>query len=337
MKRTATTADEGGRSEREKRRESDVRTRAHRSEAEDGNARASVTRLHREGGNQAVKRLHERDELQAKLEVSEPSGPAEREAKRVAARIVDGDGSESVDTTASSSGIGTSAVSSGLSRRIERTIRSLQGGGKPLEASTRSEFESRFGRDFSDVRVHMGPRADKAARSIDAEAFTLGTDVVFRDGAYDPDTRRGRRLIAHELAHVSQNRRSGASKSVRPTCSVGDSITVQRQQHRDRTRQTRESRGQQLAEQLYEIVLSTGPIGTTQSAVESFADENVAPLGGDAVVISISGVAGYGLGGGGGVEMMIINQVGIHPVIYFRVRYYFLACHVFLPLWRVRS
>jgi hypothetical protein len=65
-------------------------------------------------------------------------------------------------------------------------------------------MESRFGTSFGAVRMHADPAASAAARSISARAFTLGNHVYFRDGAYAPGTERGRRLLAHELAHVLQ-------------------------------------------------------------------------------------------------------------------------------------
>jgi hypothetical protein len=80
------------------------------------------------------------------------------------------------------------------------------GGGSPLEPGARSFLEQRMGQDFSDVRVHTGPKADESARSISAQAYTVGTDVVFRSGAYQPDTLAGRHVLAHELAHVVQQR-----------------------------------------------------------------------------------------------------------------------------------
>src|SRR5205823_14023107 len=64
----------------------------------------------------------------------------------------------------------------------------------------------RMGHDFSDVRVHTGGKADESARSISAQAYTVGTDVVFRSGAYQPDTSSGRHVLAHELAHVVQQK-----------------------------------------------------------------------------------------------------------------------------------
>lgn len=76
--------------------------------------------------------------------------------------------------------------------------------GTPLAGDMRSFFESRMGKDFRDVRIHTGVEADRAARSVVAQAFTIGSDIVFRSGEYRPGTREGRRLLAHELTHVIQ-------------------------------------------------------------------------------------------------------------------------------------
>lgn len=83
-------------------------------------------------------------------------------------------------------------------------IRSLKGGGQPLPPATRGFFEPRFGRDFGQVRVHTGPRASKAARALNARAFTVGQDVVLGAGQYAPETAEGNKLLAHELTHVVQ-------------------------------------------------------------------------------------------------------------------------------------
>ena len=89
---------------------------------------------------------------------------------------------------------------------ISSSIQSLQGGGQPLSGSERSFFEPRFGADFSIARVHNDTRAANAARSINARAFTIGPNIVFARGQYDPQTIDGKRLIAHELVHVIQQR-----------------------------------------------------------------------------------------------------------------------------------
>ena len=96
-----------------------------------------------------------------------------------------------------------------LSAASASAIRGL-GGGTPLAASERAFFEPRFGRDFSRVRIHDDAAADASARSINARAYTLGSDIAFGRGEYTPGTPSGRRLLAHELAHVEQQDRGSS-------------------------------------------------------------------------------------------------------------------------------
>jgi hypothetical protein len=94
------------------------------------------------------------------------------------------------------------------------------GQGQPLPPSLCSFYESRFGHDFSQVRLHTGGGAASAARSINARAFTRGRDVVLGAGEYRPDSVAGRHLLAHELTHVIQQggarSRGGAGPSTTP-------------------------------------------------------------------------------------------------------------------------
>jgi GH24 family phage-related lysozyme (muramidase) len=76
-------------------------------------------------------------------------------------------------------------------------------------------MESRFGHDFSRVRVHTDARAAQSARAVDALAYTVGRDVVFAAGQYAPGTRGGKRLLAHEMTHVLQQSTSGDSPRLR--------------------------------------------------------------------------------------------------------------------------
>jgi hypothetical protein len=89
------------------------------------------------------------------------------------------------------------------------------GGGRPIPAPARGFFESRFGQDFSDVRVHTDAGAARSARSIDARAYTEGRDIVFGAGEFAPGTERGDRLLAHELTHVVQQRGAGQRRTDR--------------------------------------------------------------------------------------------------------------------------
>lgn len=93
-----------------------------------------------------------------------------------------------------------------VSASFQGRIQSLKGKGQALPGSERTFFEPRFGSDFSDVRVHTDHHAAQSAQSIHAHAFTIGRDVVFNNGQFAPQTDYGRRLLAHELTHVVQQR-----------------------------------------------------------------------------------------------------------------------------------
>src|SRR5690606_33279225 len=80
------------------------------------------------------------------------------------------------------------------------------GGGKNLDNNTRSFMEKRFGYDFSHVKIHDDTVAAKSAQSINALAYTSGNNIVFNQGQYSPETNSGRKLLAHELTHVVQQR-----------------------------------------------------------------------------------------------------------------------------------
>lgn len=80
------------------------------------------------------------------------------------------------------------------------------GGGRPLDEPVRADMEARLGTDFSDVRVHTDGAADSSARSVQAHAYTVGSNIVFQRDRYDPGTPAGQTLLAHELTHVVQQR-----------------------------------------------------------------------------------------------------------------------------------
>ncbi|WP_395403612.1 DUF4157 domain-containing protein [Arthrobacter sp. UC242_113] len=80
------------------------------------------------------------------------------------------------------------------------------GGGQPLEEPVRADMEGRLGHSFSDVRVHTGDAAHDSATSVNAHAYTVGSNIVFQRDKYDPGTDAGRTMLAHELTHVVQQR-----------------------------------------------------------------------------------------------------------------------------------
>ncbi|MHC0066388.1 eCIS core domain-containing protein [Nostoc sp. UIC 10890] len=90
------------------------------------------------------------------------------------------------------------------SRDLESAINSTRGSGQPLDASLQQSMGQAMGTDFSGVRVHTDVQADQLNQSIQAKAFTTGKDLFFRQGEYQPGSRGGQELIAHELTHVVQ-------------------------------------------------------------------------------------------------------------------------------------
>ena len=119
---------------------------------------------------------------------------------------------------------------------IERTIARKRGAGKHLESGTRTQMESLLGRDFSDVSIHTDSAADSLARALQAKAFTVGSDVFFREGAYQPGSESGKKLLGHELTHVVQQSYVADSHRLKNT-----SFSLQRQGLPKRTRTARSS------------------------------------------------------------------------------------------------
>jgi len=78
------------------------------------------------------------------------------------------------------------------------------GPGQPLDAKTLLEAEASFGEDFKDVRIHSDAEANRLAAELQANALTVGKDVFFAEGAYQPQTNAGAKLLGHELTHVAE-------------------------------------------------------------------------------------------------------------------------------------
>jgi len=92
-----------------------------------------------------------------------------------------------------------------VSPAVAASVESLPGSGQRLPEAARSYFAPRFGFDFASVRIHTDAGAMATARQLQARAFTVGQDIVFAPGQYNPQSRPGLRLLAHELAHVVQH------------------------------------------------------------------------------------------------------------------------------------
>jgi hypothetical protein len=141
--------------------------------------------------------------LQAKLTIGASNDPLEHEADRIADQVLTAPGS---------------AAASGSPPRIQRFAgqpvetatapasvdQALASSGRPLEPALRRDMEQRFGHDFSRVRVHADADAGRSAQDVDALVYTVGPELVFGAGRFAPHTHEGRRLLAHELAHVVQ-------------------------------------------------------------------------------------------------------------------------------------
>lgn len=167
---------------------------------------------------------------QAKLSVSAPDDPSEREADSVAEQVMRMSAPQVQRACSACSGTGASteddpdpqiqrsADGGGEPAEAADGIAGRLGSGRPLDPSVRSFFEPRYGVDFGAVRVHSDASADAAAKGVNALAFTLGRDVVFRSDQYAPHTESGRRLLAHELTHVVQQRGSVARVQREAAC-----------------------------------------------------------------------------------------------------------------------
>ena len=160
----------------------------------------------------AIRRILRSIGAQAKRIVNAPDDVYELGADRAAEAVVRMP-EESVDRQPSAEDLLHTQADGGhtpeVTPRVAAAIAAMQGGGNPLSAAERDFFEQRFGYDFSRVRIHSGALAAETARAVNAEAFTVGRDVVFGGNTYAPGRGWTRRLLAHELAHVVQQRGNG--------------------------------------------------------------------------------------------------------------------------------
>lgn len=162
--------------------------------------------------------------LNFKLEVNAPGDAAEQEANAVAQKIVDDDAPVHQNSffKPAAKPVQRSETEVATAPQITAQVNEvLQQPGEPLPHQSRQFFQSRFGRDFSDVRIHTNSQAAESSKALQATAFTSGTDIVFMEGAFNPATREGKNLLAHELTHVVQqgfaNPLSSAKKAAKET------------------------------------------------------------------------------------------------------------------------
>ena len=189
----------------------------------------SVVTVQRKSGNKLKAIAAERMAIQAKLAIGEPNDKYEQEADATAARVVQQINSS---TTSQSQPIQRQDLEDDdelqmkplVQRRenlgggeastdLESAIQSARGSGQSLDANLQQSMGQAMGADFSGVKVHTDSQSDQLNKSIQAKAFTTGQDLFFRQGAYEPSSRGGQELIAHELTHVVQQNGGAVQRS----------------------------------------------------------------------------------------------------------------------------
>ncbi|BBD52858.1 hypothetical protein NIES204_01150 [Planktothrix agardhii NIES-204] len=187
-------------------------------EEEEIQAKSDISNIQREGEEEEeiqaksdisnIQREGEEEEIQAKPDISNIQREGEEEeiqAKSDISAIQREGEEEEIQAKPQNKSLGGGAVSTD----IETTIQSAKSGGSPLDAGLQQKMGKAMGADFSGVKVHTDSQADKLNRSLSSRAFATGPNLFFKRGEYNPGSRSGQELIAHELTHVVQQ---GASK-----------------------------------------------------------------------------------------------------------------------------
>lgn len=203
--------------------------------AEERAAGTTITSLRRFGHDFSRIPIHPASAgvIQTKLAVNQPGGKCEQEADSAAKRVMrmpeprlqrkcacggtpgsDGECAECKRKRVQRNAAQPSTASAQPSEAPPIVNEVLRSPGRPLDAAIRTDMEPRFGHDFSRVRVHTDSRAAQSARSVNAAAYTVGSDIVFSMGHYAPGTSNGKNLMAHELSHVVQNARSAPGAGI---------------------------------------------------------------------------------------------------------------------------
>jgi hypothetical protein len=163
-------------------------------------------------GNQALQRLLAARLIQPKLHAGQANDRYEQDAERVADQILrtpalsveaPGTFARKAAPLPRAAAAVESTDASGDASSSDPLLASL-GPGRALDGDTRAFFEPRFSRDFGAVRVHTDARAERSATALSARAYTFKSRIVFAKNQYAPQASAGRRLLAHELAHVVQ-------------------------------------------------------------------------------------------------------------------------------------
>ncbi len=149
--------------------------------------------------------------IQTKLTINMPGDEYEQEADRIADQVMASPWHTGVRGAPPRIQRFSGQSNGHLDAAPASVDQALASPGRPLEPPLRQDMEQRFGCDFSRVRVHADGRAVESAQAVHAQAYTVGSDLVFARDKYAPSTTAGKQLLAHELVHVVQQ--SGASSS----------------------------------------------------------------------------------------------------------------------------
>jgi Domain of unknown function (DUF4157)/Putative RNase-like toxin, toxin_1 len=152
--------------------------------------------------------------LQRKLTIGASNDPLELEADRVADQVMAAPTHPAVGSAPPRIQRFTGQAAGQVEAAPASVDHVLSSPGRLLERSLQQDMGQRFGHDFSRVRVHTDAAAERSAQDVNANAYTVGQDIVFGAGRFAPGTISGRRLIAHELTHVVQQSRSGLSSGI---------------------------------------------------------------------------------------------------------------------------
>lgn len=173
---------------------------------------AGTTTVPRFGHDFSRVRIHDAAPtmIQTKLTIGQPNDIFEQEADRIADQVMAAPAHSTV-SGAPPCIQRFSGQSNGQMDLVPASVdHALAGSGRQLEPSLRQDMEQHFGNDFSQVRVYTGGAAEQSAREVNANAYTVGQNIVFGAGRLAPGMHEGRKLLAHELTHVVQQTRGGA-------------------------------------------------------------------------------------------------------------------------------
>lgn len=169
---------------------------------------------HTIAGGECVDCAKKKMGLQRKLTIGASNDPLEQEADRIADQVMVAPGHSAVSGTPVKVQRFTGNPSGQTAEVPASVERVLASPGRPLEPALRQDMEGRFGHDFSRVRIHTGGLAEQSAREVDANAYTVGNNIVFGVGQYSPGLQGSTQLLAHELTHVMQQSKSSEVRDI---------------------------------------------------------------------------------------------------------------------------